>query len=99
MRAHDERSGSAPTPRIALSRADQLAPRSQNGRWDDTVVTAVPAAAPQPADIRALAFAASLGPARGPRSVPSSDDVVIDLAGEEALIEYLARLAPLSSVD
>jgi hypothetical protein len=60
------------------------------------IVTAVPSAAPDPAEIRALAFAASIGPSRAPRSAPDSDDVVIDLAGEEALIEYLNRLAPVS---
>jgi hypothetical protein len=60
------------------------------------VVAAVPSAAPDPAEIRALAFAASIGPTRSPRSAQDVDDVVIDLAGEEALIEYLNRVAPVS---
>jgi hypothetical protein len=97
MRAHDvERDGSTSTPRIAASRADAVAPRGQRSPWDALVVTAVPAAAPDPAEIRALAFAASIGPVRAPRSAPDGDDVVIDLAGEEALIEYLSRVAPVS---
>lgn len=99
MRAHDERHGSVPAPRIALSRADRFAPRSQADRWSDTLATAVPAAAPQPAAIRALAFAAALGPVRGPCSAPVAPDVVIDLAGEEALIEYLSQLAPVPVSD
>jgi hypothetical protein len=64
--------------------------------WDAMVLAAVPSAAPDPAQIRAMAFAASLGPASGPRTVAigdDADDVVIDLAGEEALLGYLARVA------
>jgi len=97
MRAHDaKQSGSSPAPRIAASRADAVAPRGPRGQWDSLVVTAVPGAAPDPAEIRALAFAASIGPTRLPRTAPDSDDVVIDLAGEEALIEYLTRLTPVA---
>lgn len=43
-----------------------------------------------------MAFAASLGPVAGPRTLAvgnDADDVVIDLAGEEALLSYLARVA------
>jgi hypothetical protein len=51
--------------------------------------------AADPARIRALAFAASLGPSRSPRSKTEheANELVIDLAGEEALLGYLARLA------
>ena len=60
----------------------------------------MPVAEPDPSEIRALAFAASLGPSRAPRTAPlDGEDVVIDLAGEEALLEYLARLAPVSYAD
>ena len=72
------------------------APRGPRGLWDAMVLAAVPSAAPQPAQIRALAFAASLGPASGPLTVAvgdDADDVVIDLAGEEAFMGYLARVA------
>src|SRR5690348_4144935 len=60
--------------------------------WDITTETAVPAAVASPSQIRALAFAASLGPARPPFSTdgPELDDELIDLAGEEALLGYLA---------
>jgi hypothetical protein len=61
-----------------------------------TQITSSEAAVPEPAEIRALAFAASIGPVRGPRTTEVVDDVVIDLAGEEALLDYLARLAPVS---
>ncbi len=52
-----------------------------------------------PAEIRALAFAAALGPARPPHAVNDMHEVVIDLAGEEALLEYLGRIAPVSVND
>ena len=52
-----------------------------------------------PAEIRALAFAAALGPARPPHSVSDMHEVVIDLAGEEALLDYLSRIAPVSIND
>jgi hypothetical protein len=73
-----------------------VAPRGPRGLWDAMVLAAVPSAAPEPAQIRAMAFAASLGPAAGPRTVAvgdDADDVVIDLAGEEAFLGYLARVA------
>ena len=71
------------------------APRVARGMWDSMVLTAVPSAAPIPAEVRAMAFTASLGPSAGPRTVAvgnDADDVVIDLAGEEALLNYLARV-------
>lgn len=51
-----------------------------------------------PAQIRAIAFAASLGPQRPPRS-SSGDDILIDLAGEEALVEFLMRITPVDVND
>ncbi len=95
MRAHDDRRDVPTTPRIPASRADAAAPRA-GMPWDSLVIAAVPAAAPDPAEIRALAFAASIGPVRGPHTSDTADDVVIDLAGEEALLEYLARLTPVA---
>ncbi len=95
MRAHDDRREAPSTPRIPASRADACAPRA-SVRWDGVVDAAVPAAAPDPAEIRALAFVASIGPVRGPHTTEAADDVVIDLAGEEALLEYLGRLSPVS---
>jgi hypothetical protein len=80
------------SPRIHASRAADLAgPRV----WDVTFETAVPAAAATPAEIRAMRFAAALGPDRAPFSFDPSvaDDDVIDLAGEEALLAYLATVA------
>lgn len=64
--------------------------------WDVTFETAVPAAAASPAEIRAMTFAAALGPDRAPFSVDDAlgDDDTIDLAGEEALLAYLATLTP-----
>ena len=91
MRAPRERD--AINPRIAASRAADLAgPRM----WDVTLETAVPAAAASPAEIRAMTFAAALGPERAPFSADRSDadDDTIDLAGEEALLAYLATLQP-----
>ncbi len=64
--------------------------------WDKTVLVAIPSAAPHPAQVRALTFAASLGPVGGPRTIAvgvDASDVVIDLAGEEALLGYLARVS------
>ena len=91
MRAPRERD--AISPRIAASRAADVAgPRM----WDVTLETAVPAAAASPAEIRAMTFAAALGPDRAPFSTQpvSGDDDTIDLAGEEALLAYLATLTP-----
>jgi hypothetical protein len=64
--------------------------------WDITLETAVPAAVASPAEIRAMTFAAALGPERAPFSVRPAGgaDDTIDLAGEEALIAYLATLTP-----
>lgn len=91
MRAPRERD--AISPRIPASRAADVAgPRL----WDVTFETAVPAAAASPAEIRAMTFAAALGPDRAPFSVDHGDrdDDLIDLAGEEALLAYLATLTP-----
>lgn len=91
MRAHRERH--VVNPRIPASRAAHVAGTC---RWYGTLETAVPAAAASPAQIRAMTFAAALGPDRAPFSAerkPAEDDT-IDLAGEEALLAYLARLAP-----
>lgn len=64
--------------------------------WDVTFETAVPAAAASPAEIRAMTFAAALGPDRAPFSAGDAfaEDDTIDLAGEEALLAYLATLTP-----
>jgi hypothetical protein len=64
--------------------------------WDVTLETAVPAAAASPAEIRAMTFAAALGPDRAPFSADGTDAEadLIDLAGEEALLAYLATLTP-----
>ena len=51
-----------------------------------------------PAEIRAIAFAASLGPQRPPHST-GREDIVIDLAGEEALVEFLMRITPVDAND
>lgn len=51
-----------------------------------------------PAEIRAIAFAASLGPQRPPHS-SNREDLVIDLAGEEALVEFLMRITPVDVND
>jgi hypothetical protein len=91
MRAPRERD--ATSPRIAASRAADVAgPRM----WDVTLETAVPAAAASPAEIRAMTFAAALGPDRAPFSTQpvEGDGDTIDLAGEEALLAYLATLTP-----
>lgn len=91
MRAPRERA--AASPRIPASRAADVAgPRM----WDVTLETAVPAAAASPAEIRAMTFAAALGPDRAPFSsgAAEGDDELIDLAGEEALLAYLATLTP-----
>jgi len=91
MRAPRERD--VVSPRIPASRAADLAgPRM----WDVTLETAVPAAAASPAEIRAMTFAAALGPDRAPFSAGpvDGDDDTIDLAGEEALLAYLATLTP-----
>jgi hypothetical protein len=55
----------------------------------------VPAAAASPAEIRAMTFAAALGPDRAPFSTDAhlAEDDMIDLAGEEALLAYLASVA------
>src|SRR5690349_11771313 len=87
MRAQREQD--ATSPRIAASRAADVAgPRL----WDATLETALPAPTASPAAIRALTFAAALGPVRAPFSVATAagDDDTIDLAGEEALLAYLA---------
>ena len=71
-------------------------PRALRRSWDAMVYTAVPSASPDPATIRAMSFVASLGPAAGPRTVAvgnEADDVMVDLAGEEAFLGYLARVA------
>jgi len=91
MRAPRERD--AISPRIPAARtADLVGPRV----WDVTFETAVPAAVASPAEIRAMTFAAALGPDRAPFSAGSvaSEDDTIDLAGEEALLAYLATLTP-----
>ena len=91
MRAPRERD--VVSPRIPASRAADLAgPRM----WDVTLEIAVPAAAASPAEIRAMTFAAALGPDRAPFSAGpvDGDDDTIDLAGEEALLAYLATLTP-----
>ena len=81
------------SPRIPASRASDVAgPRM----WDETFETALPAAAASPAEIRAMTFAAALGPDRAPFSKDPSDtdDDLIDLAGEEALLAYLSAITP-----
>jgi hypothetical protein len=62
--------------------------------WDVTLETAVPAATATPAEIRAMTFAAALGPDRAPFSTDPAvaDDEIIDLAGEEALLAYLSSV-------
>ena len=86
MRAPRDRD--AITRRIHASRtADAAGPR----RWDVTHEIAVPAAAASPAEIRAMTFAAALGPDRAPFSTaPTPATTTVDLAGEEALLAYLA---------
>jgi hypothetical protein len=49
-----------------------------------------------PAEIRAMAFVASLGPTAPPARFLSSADEV-DLAGEEALLDYLAKIRSSSA--
>ncbi len=65
--------------------------------WDRTFETAVPSASATPAQIRALTFAAAIGPDRAPCSVVAEDDDTIDLAGEEALLAYLATITPANA--
>jgi hypothetical protein len=64
--------------------------------WDVTLETALPAAVASPAEIRAMTFAAALGPDRAPFSADPAEasDDLIDLAGEEALLAYLATVTP-----
>lgn len=84
------------SPRIPASRAADLAGPQV---CDVAFETAVPAAIASPAEIRALTFAAALGPDRAPFSAGhvASDDDTIDLAGEEALLAYLATLTPTNA--
>lgn len=81
------------SPRIPASRAVEL---TGSRLWDVTHETALPAAAATPAEIRAMTFVAALGPDRAPFSAEPVDgaDDLIDLAGEEALLAYLASVTP-----
>jgi len=74
---------------------------TRNHRTTDASTTAAHGAVSSvadPAEIRAMAFAASLGPSRPPHST-GRDDLVIDLAGEEALVEFLMRITPVDVTD
>jgi hypothetical protein len=93
---HHGRMATPPERQAAGSVPSAVASTSGASLGRDEVRPAVGAAA-DPAEIRAIAFAASLGPQRPPHS--SGHDLVIDLAGEEALVEFLMRITPVDVND
>lgn len=64
--------------------------RGPKGLWD--AMAAATAPSPSPAQMRAVAFAASLGPAGTPKPVDDGIEVV-DVAADEAVLAYLERAA------
>ena len=92
---HHGRMANPPERHLAGSNRERTNSTATTGQQELRAAGGVGA---DPAEIRAIAFAASLGPQRPPHS-SGHEDIVIDLAGEEALVEFLMRITPVDVSD